>query len=600
MLDRFRQAALLERKAVVDLLHLINCFLSYSLCSNAGYYAQLNTITFFREIEDVKPTIVKSAILLIAALSSSTLWALANPDQRATLENTPITINVLDNDIADPEVIITLDSEALPANGTAQVSPNGRSILYTPNNDFVGNDTFFYIIGEGSTERARVIVSVQALQVDGALNLTNNQKALARAIDAFCLRLRNSEQPLNANQENLATRCQGVRRLASEAAAGNEQAAARLIKALNKVSGEEITAHGEAAAGAAQSQGNNIDQRLALLRSGNAGSVNLSSFNIIIDGKALNADQIAELFRSYVGGTAAGDDLKTGSDAFSRWGVFLNGSLGAGDNETTDNEAGYDYDSTGITFGVDYRINSSSVIGVAYGINDTETDFEDNGGKLNSDNTSLLLYGTYYRDRYYFDGFLGTADIDYGSFRNINYVNNDNVAISAAARSETTGSQTMLGFSGNYDFNWGAFTLTPYGGLDYIKTEIDAFQEGNGGGWEIGYEEQTIKSMTISAGARASYALSRENMVMVHQLRAALYQELEDDAHEVSTFLVYDPDKTEMVISSNPGDSSFMRLGFSGSWVFKGGFSAFLDYEVVAGLDNASQSVLTVGGRYEL
>jgi hypothetical protein len=76
----------------------------------------------------------------------------ANSDSIAVSQNSSITIDVLANDINVPSsgLLNTITSQ----NGTAQVldpnsTPNDPSddvIRYTPNNDFVGSDSFQYII----------------------------------------------------------------------------------------------------------------------------------------------------------------------------------------------------------------------------------------------------------------------------------------------------------------------------------------------------------------------------------------------------------------------------------------------------------------------
>lgn len=71
---------------------------------------------------------------------------IANPDLASTNQEVPVSIPVLANDI---DVDNTLDGSGLivvngPANGTAVVEPASGTILYTPNEDFTGNDSFTY------------------------------------------------------------------------------------------------------------------------------------------------------------------------------------------------------------------------------------------------------------------------------------------------------------------------------------------------------------------------------------------------------------------------------------------------------------------------
>lgn len=83
-------------------------------------------------------------------------------DYLVGIQNTAITINVLAND-SDPEgnvsglpTIVTP-----PANGTGTVNNSG-TITYTPNNGFVGSDTFYYTLcdDEGLCDTAMVVVVI--------------------------------------------------------------------------------------------------------------------------------------------------------------------------------------------------------------------------------------------------------------------------------------------------------------------------------------------------------------------------------------------------------------------------------------------------------
>ena len=80
-------------------------------------------------------------------------------------------LGVLANDtfVPGPGAALTIVSVSKPANGTATIAPDGKSIVYTPNVNFVGTDTFSYTItdGRGGTATATVTVNV-ADRPDGA------------------------------------------------------------------------------------------------------------------------------------------------------------------------------------------------------------------------------------------------------------------------------------------------------------------------------------------------------------------------------------------------------------------------------------------------
>ncbi|MFC2079240.1 Ig-like domain-containing protein, partial [Candidatus Bipolaricaulota bacterium] len=88
---------------------------------------------------------------------------IAQDDSDSTEEDTPITLDVLLND-SDPDGDnLTIQSVIQPSNGSA--ASNGDDVVYTPNPDFNGVDSFTYTVsdGNGGTATATVTVTVGAV-----------------------------------------------------------------------------------------------------------------------------------------------------------------------------------------------------------------------------------------------------------------------------------------------------------------------------------------------------------------------------------------------------------------------------------------------------
>ena len=97
------------------------------------------------------------------------LMPIAVNDVTFTLENTPITINILVNDAdANGDTLGVSSIPTLPSNGLVQI--NGTTITYFPNPNFIGQDSFVYQItdGRGGFASARVDVQVFATNVPPA------------------------------------------------------------------------------------------------------------------------------------------------------------------------------------------------------------------------------------------------------------------------------------------------------------------------------------------------------------------------------------------------------------------------------------------------
>lgn len=92
-------------------------------------------------------------------------------DAEVTDEDTPVTIDVLQND-SDPDDTINVSAVGNPAHGATQIENN--QIVYTPDGDFYGTDTFTYTISEarsgGLTDTATVTVTVEPVNDEPAFS----------------------------------------------------------------------------------------------------------------------------------------------------------------------------------------------------------------------------------------------------------------------------------------------------------------------------------------------------------------------------------------------------------------------------------------------
>ncbi|EIZ4250767.1 tandem-95 repeat protein [Vibrio parahaemolyticus] len=82
-------------------------------------------------------------------------------DKATVVEDTSTVIKVLGNDTFEGDgKVVSLDTNNGPANGTVSVNPDG-SVTYTPNDNYVGKDTFTYVVTSGGvSESTTVTVNV--------------------------------------------------------------------------------------------------------------------------------------------------------------------------------------------------------------------------------------------------------------------------------------------------------------------------------------------------------------------------------------------------------------------------------------------------------
>jgi len=529
-------------------------------------------------INSMKPFLRKRLPLLILAIVSGQQAMAADPiavdDTRTTLQNVPVTVNVLANDFdadADSLSVVSVNS---PSNASVSVNEDG-SILVTPAADMTGQIQFTYVITDNTSQSAPASASV-TINV-AAFSLRNetsnpNDRSLAAALDDLCPRLQLlPDTAINAGTSALRDRCLALYQLSL-----SDPAAAAEI--LNQLAPEEILAQSQVQQQFASRQTRNVQQRLLQLKQGVRGAqVGLFSPS----GQALS------------GGSA-------GDMAFSPWGLFINGMLENGERDRTDYEASYDFDGNSITGGVDYRFNDRLIGGAAVGFNSNSLDYGQRSGSLDSTSASLLFYGTWYLTEWALDGVLGFGSGEVDSKRRIRYtdVTGD---FAANTKGETTADQLMASITASYDWSIRAYTLTPFVSVDWSKNDLDAFEENGGGGWELAFDEQSTDSLLFSVGARGQFARSFSWGIWQPTASLALKSESKGQRDPIVARFAFDTDTTNTFdINADSPDKRYFEMALGSTFVLTEGWSAYVNYERLLGLEHVTSQQLTFGGRMEL
>ena len=115
-------------------------------------------------------------------------------------------------------------------------------------------------------------------------------------------------------------------------------------------------------------------------------------------------------------GEDTGSETETAHEALdSPWGFFANGRLSFGDAPRRGEDLAYEFSTQGLTFGVDYRVSESWVVGASLGYTLSDNDIQGrdpragaNGrtvdtGSLENEGWSLSLFTSWYRERFYVD-----------------------------------------------------------------------------------------------------------------------------------------------------------------------------------------------------
>jgi len=364
---------------------------------------------------------------------------------------------------------------------------------------------------------------------------------------------------------------------------------------------EEVSVQTVAVIGSAGRLLKNIRSRLTKLRmtKGQRG-IDVSNATLNIQG--------ATVSRGLLGG-AAGDDENSLLEN-SRWGFFANGDYAFGNEDRGDDLAekggdrNFDFNSTGLTFGADYRFPGEKMIaGAALGYKDFDSDFTTQSGGTSIKGYNLSAYGTYLlSDKAYLDATIGLGNNKLDARRPVNNDGSRGIGNNKTfAIAKPDASEFVFSVGGGYEFYKGEWSLTPYGRMDYIKGTIDSYTESashvSASTSLFQIDKQNVEALTSTLGIKASRVISTSSGVFVPYASA----EWKHDFKERGAILgssIYLNDKFEEGNRSE-FDKNYYNLGVGVSAQFPKGRSAFLSVESRQGDSVVENTAIRAGIRLE-
>lgn len=436
----------------------------------------------------------------------------ASPIAVNTAANQPVTINAIANAAGAP-FIGGPSISSQPASGSVVVQ--GMNLVYTPAASTQGSISFTYTLANAGGVSAPIAVMVQvAARPDPTVNAdvrglsTAQQQASVRFAGAQLLnftqrleQLRNPQQrqafqnglqlamPRAGN--NSIRNCQNVPSMLGQqdciARQGMDSGSALAPRwgrtaqpdALAAVEGlnaeqayasrlDSETANAPATLGSAQ---RNLAQRAVAL---GAGTTTRNT--------RVNADEpLPEP------GSAERPRLAYWTAGMLDWG-FADASKGQDD--------GLRFTTSGVTMGLDYLVNAQWTVGMGMGFAYDRTTIGSEGSRNHSKGVSTALYGSWSpAPAYFVDGVLGYSRLRFDSRRWV-------ADAGEFAQGERDGSQWFASVSAGYEWRTQQMLLSPYGRLQWARSNLDAYTE-TGAGWHaLQFGEQRITSTSASLGLR--------------------------------------------------------------------------------------------------
>jgi outer membrane lipase/esterase len=535
-------------------------------------------IVYDRTTKNFTPSILACTLVLIAITLPGIVHAAAPSavnDNRSIPVNTNITLNLISNDFDSDGDAIAVIGVSSPGNGTAALNPDG-SVVYTPNPDFQGVDTFTYTIQETQTQEALTATATVTINVTGS-NFVNastgdNNRSLALAMDQVCTQLREiSDSELGSGRRNLLERCNAL-----DALAENDPDAAN--EALRQIAPEETIALMRVTSESTRTQTSAVSQRIGQLQTGN----NRFTLNGMVS-------------QNQPSGGGAGDE----EPIWSALGFFASVQHQAAKRDTSDLESGYKSSGNTLTFGIDYRLNDDWVVGGAMGFNQNDLDYSGQNGNLESEATSFIIFNSYSMEYSSLETQLGYTFTSFDSLRRVQYSEGDTL-VSDTMRGSTNGSQLLFNSQFQWEWNKDALTLFPFVRFDYLQNNVDAYGENGNGGLPMLIGKQSTEQLTLGAGMETTYVFNRDWGVLIPTLKLTMLSEVNSGFDPVASQFAYDTDPENTFGLQNDGeDKSFWQISAGSSFIFKRGLSGFVQYQKIINYDNLSAYQVQGGIRYE-
>lgn len=372
---------------------------------------------------------------------------------------------------------------------------------------------------------------------------------------------------------------------------------------LDEITPKNVDAAADTNVFKAQQLAGTIRQRLARVRAGKTG-VDTTALRYFDGTRWLQAGDMVASNEGDTMTDTSPSDLNTLAES-EKFGVFIDGALVNTEFDGSDDENGADTDEQTLTFGFDYRLSPQMIAGLALSMSTSGTDYADNRGELDSENYTLVGYGSYYQGAWYVDATIGMGGDRYDQQRNIDCtVASCGTAFSNQLEADYYGDQFSFTLGGGYDISYGQWAMTPF--VQYASTtvNIDDYNESAtntaapGAGYALAMDEQERDSATFTLGSDLRYTLSQEWGVLVPYVGIEFINETEDDAVIISgRFLGNVSSDAQFELSTGEIDSSYAYLSVGASAAFAGGGAAFIDIRSLQGYDDAEQIRFTGGYR---
>lgn len=305
-------------------------------------------------------------------------------------------------------------------------------------------------------------------------------------------------------------------------------------------------------------------------------------------------------------GRAATRDGSPGEDGLRQalgagWALFASADAGRLARRGGINEAPFDGDTWALTAGVDWAPTARWRLGLALNHGREDLDFLGSDGRTRTRYTgAVLLGGAQLSDTLSLDAYAGHLDGRYDLRRAINYTLPGGASVQALATAEADARRRLAGLGLAWARPAGAWEWQLGAGLDWQRTDIDAYAETGGAGLALAVPGRSITSrrgrldLGLVRNVPASWG------VWQPQLRLGWRHEFANPARPLTVRFTGDAGGTPIVFDTDDADADWGEAALGAVFVFTGGHSAFVELRGRFGHAFLDERLLALGWRVEL
>jgi outer membrane autotransporter protein len=250
--------------------------------------------------------------------------------------------------------------------------------------------------------------------------------------------------------------------------------------------------------------------------------------------------------------------------------LYASGSLLGGNSQDMPGAAGFTYGASSGMIGLEYSVNRNLILGLAASFTRLESDTT-TGSTADADVIHGALYLSYSTRQWFFDALAayGTVTLDMSRPGAKDTVHGS-TGVSAVGLAARTG----------YLFNLGKLRVGPIAGISFVAGKVDGYTESGSDPTAMKVAEQTVESLTGSAGIRFLAPFQMGGTLFVPYMNITLEHLFGDGTGSVTTSLTQAP--------GAPVSLSFPIFGARDYGKIEGGLTIELAPEASISLSGAS------------